>query len=198
MPGTSLLIGGGIAALVGVVCMLTPNTMASWPGLVGLGLIAVGVGAFMVGLFRYMAEQTGENLPNLDLDPGSEVTMTRMRIICEAMAAVAVANGKVCSSELAKFRDIHHRITGQSLPEGIICDIARQADTKSFDLEKELRAAKPILDEATRVMIVKAAHAILVADHLRDPTENEALQVIAGTLDLEIDDVLALCPTGAT
>lgn len=188
MSPIAWMIGGGVLALGGAICMLAPSTMASWPGLIGLGLIVVGVGVFVAGLFRYMNQQTGDALAGSDIDPHSQTKMTRMRLICEAMAAVAVADGRVCACEIDTFSKVHKGITGFELSEEMIREIADQADSKTFDLETHLRSAKPNLDAATCKMLLEGAMAIRSADHVHEAAENAALELIAKTLGVPIPE----------
>jgi len=100
------------------------------------------------------------------------------------MAAIAVADGTVDTSERTMIEDVFQRLAGQPLPSDLLDGALQEAEQGSHRLESTLRALEPFLNAEGKELVIRASLAIAAADGHLDESEGRTIAGIANALGM--------------
>jgi uncharacterized tellurite resistance protein B-like protein len=142
-----------------------------------------------------MLEKINTFIANLIGDnPLDRLGEAEMRVACAALLVhCAKADGYQSPEETARLREIltaRYGLTGAEVDE--LIEEAERREAESVDVHKFTRVLHQNLDRAGRQEIVRLLWEISHADHNIDYDERRLVTLVAGLLDVEIHDAVAL------
>lgn len=127
-------------------------------------------------------------------EPPSSLDREEIRIACAALLVhCAKADGYQSPAETAKLREIlseHYGLDGDDVDE-LVAEAERQ-EADAIDVHKFTRVLHRNLDRAGRQDVVRLLWEISHADEQIDHDERRVVTLVAGLLDVEIHDAVAL------
>ena len=129
--------------------------------------------------------------------PESEYGPTEIRLLIQAMGAMAAADGRLADEEVATIASIHKRMLGIAIPGAQIREIMTDF-LGSFDIALLLAPGRAKLSPPMRGLILNSCYLVPIADRHEDRTETVRIHDIGralGFTDQQIDDVIAAAAT---
>ncbi len=152
---------------------------------------ALLLGAFLLvsGLSRFFADFMA---PQKSVE--STYSETETRIFIQCLGAMASADGKISSEEIAIIASIHDRMLGLAIPRERISKILEDF-TPSFDIRAKLGAERDKVSPAMRERIIKSCFLVMMSDRVEEKSETGKIHEIGRALgysDEDTDDLIAM------
>lgn len=177
-----LIVAGGVILYFGYESQSPIGAALGWAAIVGGALTLLG------GIARFMSEfMKPQHTPESDYGPAE------IRLLIQAMGAMAAADGHYADEEIAAIAGIHERMLGISIPmedvRGILKDIP-----PDFDIAGRLAAERSKLSPTMRGLILKCCYLVMISDLDEDSAEQRRIHDIGRALgfsDSQTDDMIA-------
>lgn len=180
---TVAIIGGAIIA-IGAVKLAIGYSLPNF-GVVGMGWLAILAGAY-VGIRGFMRHMSSALKP--DAEAHGEEGHAEIRLLVQAMAAMAMADRTIADEEVAEFAAVHREMLGLSIaPEHVRAMLADIDDQP--DIAATLAAARADLPPVMREAILKACHRVMVSDRITDRAEEDKLAEIGAALGFRPEQI---------
>lgn len=180
--GLLLIVLGGVGLYYAYEAQNPMNAALAW------GAIIVGALALMGGIARFM---TGFMAPQRA--PESTYGKTEIRLLVEAMGAMAAADGKIADQEITTVAEVYERMLGTRIDTSDVREILNGID-EDFNIAGRLAAARAQLSPHMRRLIINCCYLVMMSDLVEAPAEKDRLHEIGRALGLtgeQVDDLTA-------
>jgi len=174
MLGTKNMTIGLLLCVLGVAVMAASH-FTELPQLIlkgAYGAITIGAIQFIIGILHSFVYQATDEGLHADDAPVSAMALIR------CMVAVSIADGHLDESEIEATGKIYNQLTGSTMNEETIRDIAQDMQDNNSSVPEELSRIKNVLDKDLKHKIIKASLFILAADGRVDEEEEKILEDI--------------------
>lgn len=168
--GIAVILAGMLALYYGYSTPSFGAAAMGWLGIIGGTLI------LLYGISRHMSSAIAPDIAAHGPEGHDEI-----RLLIQAMAAIAMADRTIADEEVAEFAAIHREMLGLTIDPGDVRAILRSysADT---DIVAQLAAARAELPPVMREAIFKACYRVMMSDKIRDSAEMDKLAAIGKAL----------------
>ena len=177
-PSGKAIAAFGIAVILAGMLALYYGYSAPSFGAAAMGWLAIigGTLILLYGISRHMSSAIAPDLAAHGPEGHAEI-----RLLIQAMAAIAMADRNVADEEVDEFANIHREMLGLAIDPGdvraILSDFS--ADT---DIVARLSAARAELPPVMRETIFKACYRVMASDHIQHNAEMATLAAIGEAL----------------
>jgi uncharacterized tellurite resistance protein B-like protein len=177
LAGLLLVIGGATALYYAYSAGNASVAIPAWGALLAGAALLIGGGS------RFMSEFMGSQHA-----PEAEYGKTEVRLLVQAMGAMAAADGRIADEEIASIAAVYERMLGMRIGAGEVRSILDGFDG-DFDIAARLEAGRAELSPQMRRLVVQCCHLVMMSDAEEESHESEKLAAVADALGFSRDEL---------
>ncbi len=183
-----LIVIIGLILLSGGAIGLYFASASQHAGLIVAAAAVVFCGGFalIAGVMRFMGAFMGSQHA-----PESEYGKTEVRLLVQAMGALAAADGQIADQEVETIARIYQRMLGIRISPAEVREILADFG-ESFDIAGRLAERRAELSPDMRRLIVQCCHLVILSDQVEERAETTKLRGVGAALGFSEDDVADL------
>lgn len=175
--GLLLIVMGGAGLYFAYEGAAPGGAALAWAAII-LGALTLlgGIGRFMSA---FMTPQHARE---------SDCGAMEIRLLIQAMGAMAAADGHIADQEIATIAQVHERMLGMRIEAARVREILAEFD-QHFDIEGRLAAERQKLSPQMRRLILNSCYLVMMSDFNEDRKETARIHAVGRALGFSEDQV---------